>query len=170
MLKGELDEHLGYEKHSPEGHNSGKSRNGSYKKRIKTERLGDRVFNIPRDRNGEFSPQLVPKWQRMSDKLEEAIIGMYGRGMTTSDISELVRGGAESTSTLCSPGRTTRIISRIILITRLKSERLSTPPTRSKTSTAASENTPRPRCSLRMTRPWMKTVTQNILQSRIAQV
>jgi transposase-like protein len=91
MLQGELDEHLGYEKHSPDGHNSGNSRNGSYKKRVKTDSLGDMVLSIPRDRNSEFTPQLVPKGHRMSDKLEEVIIGMYGRGMTTSDISEQVK-------------------------------------------------------------------------------
>lgn len=91
MLQAELDEHLGYEKHSKEGHNTGNSRNGSYRKKVKTESLGDMVLSIPRDRNSEFEPQLVPKGQRMSDKLEEAIIGMYSRGMTTSDISEQVR-------------------------------------------------------------------------------
>jgi transposase-like protein len=91
MLQAELDEHLGYEKHSKEGHNTGNSRNGSYRKKVKTESLGDMVLNIPRDRNSEFEPQLIPKGQRMSDKLEEAIIGMYSRGMTTSDISEQVK-------------------------------------------------------------------------------
>ena len=91
MLKAELDEHLGYEKHSPEGRNSGNSRNGSYKKKVKTESLGDMALNIPRDRNSEFDPVLIPKGQRMSDKLEEAIIGMYSRGMTTSDISDQVK-------------------------------------------------------------------------------
>lgn len=91
MLKGELDEYLGYEKHSKEGHNSGNSRNGSYSKTVKTESLGDLVLNIPRDRKSDFEPQLIVKGQRMSDKLEEAIIGMYGRGMTTSDISEQVK-------------------------------------------------------------------------------
>jgi putative transposase len=91
MLKGELDEHLGYEKHSKEGHNTGNSRNGSYPKKVKTETLGDLVLNIPRDRKGDFEPQIIPKGQRMSDKLEEAIIGMYSRGMTTSDISEQVK-------------------------------------------------------------------------------
>jgi transposase-like protein len=49
------------------------------------------VLNIPRDRNGEFEPQLIPKGQRMSDKLSDAIIGMYGRGMSASDICEQVR-------------------------------------------------------------------------------
>jgi putative transposase len=91
MLKAELDEHLGYDKHSKEGHNTGNSRNGSYTKKVKTESLGDLILNIPRDRNSEFSPQLVPKGSRMSDKLEESIIGMYSRGMSTSDISQQVQ-------------------------------------------------------------------------------
>jgi transposase-like protein len=91
MLKGELDEHLGYEKHSKEGNNSGNSRNGFSSKKVKTESLGDMVLNIPRDRNSEFDPQLIPKGSRMSDRLEEAIIGMYSRGMTTSDISDQVK-------------------------------------------------------------------------------
>jgi putative transposase len=91
MLKAELDEHLGYEKHSKQGHNSGNSRNGSYSKRVKTESLGDLLLNIPRDRNSEFLPQLIPKGSRMSDKLEESIIGMYSRGMTTMDISRQVQ-------------------------------------------------------------------------------
>ncbi len=91
MLKAELDAHLGYEKHNKDGYNSGNSRNGSYSKKIKTENLGDVVLNIPRDRNSEFEPQLIPKGQRMSDKLEEAITGMYSRGMTTSDISTQVK-------------------------------------------------------------------------------
>jgi len=86
MLQAELDEHLGYQKHAPEGHNSGNSRNGSYPKKVKTDSLGDMVLSIPRERNSEFEPQLIPKGQRMSDKLEESIIGMYSRGMTTSDI------------------------------------------------------------------------------------
>lgn len=91
MLQAELEDHLGYEKYAREGHKSGNSRNGSYSKKVKTESLGDMVLNIPRDRNSEFAPQLIPKGQRMSDKLEEAIIGMYGRGMTTADISEQVK-------------------------------------------------------------------------------
>jgi putative transposase len=91
MLKAELEEHLGYEKHSKEGNNSGNSRNGSYKKKVKTESLGDMVLNMPRDRNSEFEPQLIPKGSRMSDKLEESIISLYSRGMTTSDISEHVK-------------------------------------------------------------------------------
>jgi transposase-like protein len=91
MLKAELEAHLGYEKHSKEGYGSGNSRNGFYNKKVKTENLGDMVLNIPRDRNSEFEPQIIPKGQRMSEKLEEAITGMYSRGMTTSDISSQVK-------------------------------------------------------------------------------
>ena len=91
MLQAEMDDHLGYEKYGRNGNKNGNSRNGSYSKKVKTESLGDMVLNIPRDRTAEFSPQLIPKGQRMSDKLEEAIIGMYGRGMTTADISEQVK-------------------------------------------------------------------------------
>lgn len=111
MLQAELDEHLGYEKHSKEGHNSGNSRNGSYSKKVKTESLGDMVLNIPRDRNSEFSPQLIPKGQRMSDKLEEAIIGMYSRGMTTSDISDQVK---EVYGVEVSEGTISNVTNRII--------------------------------------------------------
>jgi transposase-like protein len=111
MLQAELDEHLGYEKHSKAGHNSGNSRNGSYSKKVKTESLGDMVLNIPRDRNSEFSPQLIPKGQRMSDKLEEAIIGMYSRGMTTSDISDQVK---EVYGVEVSEGTISNVTNRII--------------------------------------------------------
>lgn len=111
MLQGELDEHLGYEKHAPEGRNSGNSRNGSYKKKVKSESVGDMVLNIPRDRNSEFEPQLVPKGQRMSDKLEEAIIGMYSRGMTNSDISEQVK---EAYGVDVSEGTITNVTNRVI--------------------------------------------------------
>ena len=91
MLRAELDEHLGYDKHSPEGYQSGNSRNGYSKKTVKTESVGDMVLAIPRDRNATFEPGLIPKHGRMSDKLEQAITGMYARGMTTTDIEEQVR-------------------------------------------------------------------------------
>jgi len=111
MLKAELDEHLGYEKHSPEGRNSGNSRNGFYKKKVKTESLGDMVLNMPRDRNSEFEPQLVPKGSRMSDKLEESIIGMYSRGMSNADICEQVK---EAYGVDVSEGTITNVTNRIL--------------------------------------------------------
>ena len=103
LLQGELDAHLGYEKYNPEGYNSGNSRNGSFEKTIKSETFGDLVLKIPRDRNGDFDPQIIPKGQTMSLKIEEAILGMYSRGMTRSDIVEQVKsvyGIAISESTI----------------------------------------------------------------------
>jgi len=90
MLKGELDEHLGYSKHAVEGYNSGNSRNGSFPKTITTENVGDVVLNIPRDRLGEFEPQIIPKGETISTKIQDAILGMYSRGMTTSDVRKQV--------------------------------------------------------------------------------
>ena len=76
MLRAELDVHLGYDKHSIEGYQSGNSRNGFSKKTVKTNSVGDRVLAIPRDRNATFEPGLIPKHGRMSDKLEQAITAM----------------------------------------------------------------------------------------------
>ena len=90
MLKCELDDHLGYSKHSKEGYNTGNSRNGSFPKTVTTENVGEVVLNIPRDRNGVFEPIIIPKGQTISSKIEEAIIGMYSRGMTTSDVRHQV--------------------------------------------------------------------------------
>ncbi len=90
MLQSELDEHLGYTKHTKEGNNTGNSRNGFFPKTITTENVGEIVLNIPRDRNGEFEPIVIPKGQTISSKIEDAIIGMYSRGMTTSDVRKQV--------------------------------------------------------------------------------
>lgn len=59
MLQAELEAHLGYEKYSKQGNGSSNSRNGYFSKNVKTDNLGDMVLNIPRDRNGEFEPQLI---------------------------------------------------------------------------------------------------------------
>jgi len=90
MLQGEMDEHLGYSKHTTEGYNTGNSRNGTFPKTITTENVGDIILNIPRDRNGEFEPQVVPKGETISGKIQDAILGMYSRGMTTSDVRKQV--------------------------------------------------------------------------------
>lgn len=62
MLEGEMDDHLGYEKNSMAGNNTGNSRNGSYPKKIHTGH-GESVISIPRDRNGQFEPIAVPKYE-----------------------------------------------------------------------------------------------------------
>ena len=91
MLQSELDEHLGYAKHTVEGYNTGNSRNGTYSKTITTENVGELVLNIPRDRNGEFEPHVIPKGHTISSKIEDAILGMYSRGMTTKDVCNQVK-------------------------------------------------------------------------------
>ena len=84
-LNGELTHHLGYEKHSSSGNNSGNSRNGSTPKLLKGKR-GQIEIEVPRDRNAEFEPQLVKKNQTRFDGLDEKIISLYARGMTTREI------------------------------------------------------------------------------------
>lgn len=76
LLKAELSHHLGYSKHASEGINSGNSRNGSYKKRIRTTQ-GSLELDIPRDRNGEFEPIIVPKGQSTTEKVESVITSLY---------------------------------------------------------------------------------------------
>jgi putative transposase len=90
MLNAEMDEHLGYNKHEKVGYNSGNNRNGTFKKTIHTENVGQVELNIPRDRNAEFEPYIIPKGESISSKIEDAILGMYSRGMTTSDITNQV--------------------------------------------------------------------------------
>ena len=90
MLQVEMEEHLGYSKHQVYGYNSGNSRNGSYPKTIRTENVGDVLLNIPKDRNADFEPKIIPKGETISSKIEDAILGMYSRGMSTSDISNQV--------------------------------------------------------------------------------
>lgn len=89
MLEAELSEHLGYNKNSPAGDNSGNSRNGSSKKSIKTEE-GKIDLKIPRDRNSSFEPVVVSKYEKTLGPIEEKIISMYAKGMTTRDIQSHV--------------------------------------------------------------------------------
>jgi len=84
-LQGELTHHLGYDKHAPEGKNSGNSRNGTTPKTIQGKR-GQLQIEVPRDRNSEFEPQLVKKGQTRFDGVDEKIISLYARGMTTREI------------------------------------------------------------------------------------
>ena len=86
----EMDQHLGYHKHHPAGRNSGNSRNGKSKKHILTDQ-GKVEIDVPRDRNGEFEPQIVKKHQRRFEGFDDKIISMYSRGMTTRDIQEHVK-------------------------------------------------------------------------------
>ena len=81
-----MDEHLGYEKHTPEGGKSGNSRNGYNRKSIISD-YGVSEIAIPRDRNGEFEPKIVEKRQVRTDEIEQKILGMYAKGMTSCTAS-----------------------------------------------------------------------------------
>ena len=87
ILEAEMSQHLGYEKHSSEGDNSGNSRNGASSKTVKTD-FGEIQIKVPRDRNGEFDPALIKKHQRDLGKIDEIIISLYAKGLTTRDIKE----------------------------------------------------------------------------------
>lgn len=91
MLEGEMDVHLGYEKNSPEGNNSGNSRNGKYPRKIQTQYGGGSVISVPRDRNGEFEPIVVPKHESRGLSIERLVISLYAKGMSVSDIEEEMR-------------------------------------------------------------------------------
>ena len=103
MLEAEMDEHLGYDKHSVLGNNSGNSRNGYGKKTLKSE-LGECEIAVPRDRNGEFSPVVMEKGQTRSDDLENRILAMYAKGLSTRDIEDHLRDihGVEASASLIS--------------------------------------------------------------------
>lgn len=90
-LEGELEEELGYSKYDYRNKQTDNSRNGYTEKTLKTS-LGDMEITIPRDRKGEFDPQLVKKNQTtLSGDIEEKILSMYAKGMTTSDIEGHIR-------------------------------------------------------------------------------
>ncbi len=103
VMAAELEEHLGYAKYSPEGHNTGNSRNGSTSKNIKGD-FGEVEVKVPRDRNSDFVPQLIAKGQTRLNKLDQQILTLYARGMTTRDIAEAIHEmyGAEVSPTLIS--------------------------------------------------------------------
>jgi len=86
-LNAEMDEHLGYAKHSPDGYNSGNSRNGYNRKTLKGDH-GEIEIDTPRDRNGSFEPVFVAKNQTRLTKFDDQILLLYAKGMTTRDIVE----------------------------------------------------------------------------------
>ncbi len=84
-LESELTHELGYEKHTRQDKPNGNSRNGTSRKILKTDH-GDIELSVPRDRVGEFDPQIVKKGQRRFTGFDDKILSMYARGMTTRDI------------------------------------------------------------------------------------
>jgi transposase-like protein len=84
-LNEELTDELGYEKHDPAGRGSGNSRNGTTPKTLLTE-IGAIDLEVPRDRNGQFEPKIVPKGVNKLAGFTDRIVALYARGMTVRDI------------------------------------------------------------------------------------
>ena len=103
MLEAELDEHLGYKKHESVGRGTGNSRNGHSSKKLKTS-FGTDELAIPRDRNSTFDPLAVKRYETVESDVEERIVSMYAKGLTTRDIADHMRDiyGIEVSSTMIS--------------------------------------------------------------------
>ena len=114
-LDAELDDELGYSKYDYRNKETDNSRNGHSSKRLKTS-FGEVEVAVPRDRKGEFEPQLLKKHQTsISQDIEEKILSMYAKGMTTSDVEAHIRDvyGLEVSDTTVS-----RITDKILPIAR----------------------------------------------------
>lgn len=88
ILNGELDAHLGYQKH--EKSLSSNARNGFSTKKVKTS-YGESEVRVPRDREASFNPMIIPKRQSVVDGIENVTVSLYAKGMSVSDIEEQIR-------------------------------------------------------------------------------
>jgi len=88
ILKAELDEHLGFEKYSRVDKNN--ARNGSYTKNVKSD-TGELEIEMPRDRNSEFNPLILPKGKTTISGIDDKIISLYARGMSIRDIERQIK-------------------------------------------------------------------------------
>jgi putative transposase len=85
-LEGEITDHLGYDKHDPAGRDGGNSRNGTRAKTVLTD-VGPVQITVPRDRNGSFEPKIVAKRQKRLTGIDEMVISLAAKGLTTGEIS-----------------------------------------------------------------------------------
>jgi transposase-like protein len=90
LLEAEMSSHLGYEPNEAKGRGTGNSRNGHSVKTVETE-SGPVQVRVPRDRNGTFEPQAVPKHRRRLEGFDEKVLALYARGMSTRDIQGHLR-------------------------------------------------------------------------------
>src|SRR3954452_24884013 len=84
-LEGEISDHLGYDRHDPPGRDSGNSRNGHRSKTVLTE-AGPVELDVPRDRDGSFEPRIVAKRQRRLSGVDELVISLSAKGLTTGEV------------------------------------------------------------------------------------
>lgn len=89
MLKGEMNHHLGYDSNDKGEKETKNRRNGYGKKNVKTS-AGEVEIEVPRDRDGSFEPQLIPKRKKDVSEIEDKVIAMYARGMSQRDISSTI--------------------------------------------------------------------------------
>ncbi|MCU9938126.1 transposase [Mycoplasmopsis felis] len=90
ILQEEMKNYLGYDRYEHEKAINDNYRNGSYDKKVRSQ-FSDINLKIPRDRNAEFEPQVVPKFQYDISFIEGAVIKLYSSGMSTRDISSTLR-------------------------------------------------------------------------------
>src|SRR5689334_1719508 len=86
-LNQEMTEHLGHDKHGLAGNEAGNVRNGTRAKTVLTEASGQVPIEVPRDRAGSFEPQIVKKRQRRLTGVDEIVLSLYAKGLTTGEIS-----------------------------------------------------------------------------------
>ncbi len=90
MLKAELDEHLGYEKHDQQPKQTANRRNGTSEKKVRSH-SGEMELHIPRDREGGFEPQVIRKGQNDISEIQEKVMSMYAKGLSDRDISAVIK-------------------------------------------------------------------------------
>lgn len=109
-LNAEMDAHLGYEKHAPQGRGTGNNRNGYSTKRL-TGQHGEVTIQAPRDRNSSFEPQFVRKGQSRLTQMDDQILSLYARGLSTRDIVDAFK---EMYDADISAGLVSKVTERVI--------------------------------------------------------
>jgi len=107
ILEGELDGHLGYDRHEQSSQDN--ARNGYGKKKIRTS-FGESEIRVPRDRDASFNPIIVPKRESMVEGIEEVIVSLYAKGMSVTDIEDQIKDVYKFE---VSPSTISRITSRV---------------------------------------------------------
>lgn len=86
-LEEEISEHVGYDKHDPAGRNRGNSRNGHWSKTVLSDHAGEVDVDVPRDADGSFEPVIVKKRQRRLSNVDQVVLSLYAKGLTTGAIA-----------------------------------------------------------------------------------
>ena len=110
VLNAEMDEHLGYQKHAPQGRGTGNNRNGYSTKRLKGQH-GEVTIQTPRDRNSSFEPQFVRKGQSRLTQMDDQILALYAKGLSTRDIVDAFK---EMYDADISAGLVSKVTERVI--------------------------------------------------------